>query len=122
MRSGEQASIGADLMALMDALSIPRAQVAMAVGHASADAKQFRLEAVRGSETNGIVSNPFIEHAFKTIRFSIEVTIGADGTWSYAQDTVMLIPGNADAFHHTDRNTLSKIGEPTPNPLAAAAR
>jgi hypothetical protein len=34
----------------------------------------------------------------------------------------MLIPGVADPFHHTDRNTLTKIGEPTPNPLAAAAR
>ena len=49
-------------------LSIPRAQVAMAVGHAAADAKTFRVEAVRGSETNGIVSNPFLEHAFKTLR------------------------------------------------------
>jgi hypothetical protein len=23
-----------------------------------------------------------------------------------------------EPFHHTDQNTLSKIGEPTPNPLA----
>ncbi len=46
-------------------LSIPRAQVAMAVGHATSSAKKFRLEAVRGSETNGIVSNPFLLHAFK---------------------------------------------------------
>jgi len=103
-------------------LSIPRAQVAMAVGHATVDAKRFRLEAIRGSETNGIVSNPFLEHAFKTMRVTIEVTIHPDGTWSYEQDTVMLIPGVADPFHHTDRNTLTKIGEPTPNPLAAAAR
>ena len=28
----------------------------------------------------------------------------------------------ADPFHHTNRNTLTKIGDPTPNPLAAAAR
>ncbi|HTR51439.1 MAG TPA: heme-binding beta-barrel domain-containing protein, partial [Kofleriaceae bacterium] len=103
-------------------LAIPRAQIAMAVGRAAPNAKTFRLEAVRGSETNGIVSNPFLEHAFKTIRFTIDVTIHADGTWSYEQDTVMIIPGLADPFHHTDRNRLMRIGEPTPNPLAAEAR
>jgi hypothetical protein len=75
------------------ALSIPRAQVAMAVGHAASSAKTFKLEAVRGSETNGIVSNPFLEHAFKTLRVTVEVTIHPDGTWSYEQDTVMAIPG-----------------------------
>ena len=97
-------------------IAIPRAQIAMAVGRAAADAKTFRLEAARGSETSGIVSNPFLEHAFKTVEFSIEVTINLDGTWSYQQDTVMMIPGLAAPFHHTDRNTLTKIGEPTPNP------
>jgi len=100
-------------------LSIPRAQIAMAVGHAASGAKTFSLEAVRGSETNGIVSNPFLEHAFKTLRVTIDVTIHPGGTWSYEQDTVMVIPGAPKAFHHTDRNTLRKIGEPTPNPLAA---
>jgi hypothetical protein len=102
-------------------LSIPRAQIAMAVGRAAADAKTFRLEAVRGSETNGIVSNPFLEHAFKTTQFIMDVTIHPDGTWSYEQDTVLTIPGLAVPFHHTDRNTLTKIGEPTPNPLATAS-
>jgi hypothetical protein len=100
-------------------LSIPRAQVAMAVGHATSSAKKFRLEAVRGSETNGIVSNPFLLHAFKTLQVTIEVTIHPGGTWSYEQDTVMVIPGAPKAFHHTDRNMLTKIAEPTPNPLAA---
>jgi hypothetical protein len=99
-------------------LSIPRGQVAMAVGKAEPSAKAFRLEAVRGSETNGILSNPFLEHAFKTLRFTIDVTIHDDGTWSYEQDTVLVIPGRSDPFHHTDRNTLKKVGEPTPNPLA----
>ncbi|MBX3227154.1 MAG: FABP family protein [Labilithrix sp.] len=103
-------------------LAIPRAQVAMAVGRAAPDAKKFRVEAVRGSETNGIVSNPFLEHAFKTLRWTNEVTIHPDGTWSYEQDTELLIPGSAEPFHHTDHNTLTKIGEPTPNPLAMAAQ
>jgi len=93
----------------------------MATGHAERDAKRFSLEAVRGSLTNGIVSGPFLEYAFRTERYTITVTINADGTWSYEQDTVLIIPGQAEPFHHTDRNTLKKIGEPTPNPTALAA-
>ena len=54
-------------------------------------------------------------------RYTITVTINADGTWSYEQDTVLIIPGQTEPFHHTDRNTLRKIGEPTPNPTALAA-
>ena len=104
--------------ALILTLSIPRGQTAMAVGRAAADARSFRLEAVRGSETNGIVSNPFLEYAFRTVEFRIKVTINPDGTWSYDEDTVLMIRGKPEPFHHTDRNTLIKIEEPTPNPLA----
>ena len=106
---------------LIQTLSIPRGQAAMAVGEAAADAKRFTLKAERGSTVNGIVSNPFLEQAFCTDSFTITVTINEDGTWSYEQDTVMVIPGQAEPFHHTDRNTLRKIGEPTPNPTAIAA-
>jgi hypothetical protein len=102
-------------------LSIPRGQTAMAVGQTTADATTFRLEAVRGSETNGILSNPFLEYAFKTVSYAISVSIHADGTWSYEQDTVLIIPGQTEPFHHTDHNRLRKIGEPTPNPTALAA-
>ncbi|MEO8134172.1 MAG: heme-binding beta-barrel domain-containing protein [Betaproteobacteria bacterium] len=106
---------------IMQTLSIPRGQTAMAVGRAAADATTFRLEAVRGSETNEIVSNPFLEYAFKTMSYTITISFGADGTWSYEQDTVLIIPGQTEPFHHTDRNTLRKIAEPTPNPTALAA-
>lgn len=108
--------------AVIQTLSIPRGQAAMAVGRAAADARSFRLEAVHGSEMNGIVSNPFLEYAFRTVSYTITVTMHADGTWSYEQTTVLIIPGQAEPFKHTDRNTLRKIGEPTPNPTAQAAR
>jgi hypothetical protein len=101
-------------------LAIPRAQIAMAVGKASADARQFELVATRGSETFGICSAPFLEHAFRTVEFRIKVSVNPEGTWSYDEDTVMMVRGKPEPFHHTDRNTLTKIGEPTPNPLARA--
>ena len=108
--------------AILLTLSIPRGQIAMAVGHATPDAKSFTLEAVRGSLTNGIVSNPFLEQAFRTDRYTIKVDIHADGTWSYEQDTLLVIPGQTEPFHHTDRNRLHKIAEPIPNPTALAAQ
>ena len=99
---------------LIHTLTIPRGQIVMATGRASADAKQFELVAARGA----IRSNPFLEYAFNTIEFRIKVSINADGTWSYDEDTVLMIRGQAEPFHHTDRNTLSKVAEATPNPLA----
>jgi hypothetical protein len=94
----------------------------MAVGQATPDAKSFTLEAVRGSLTNGIVSNPFLEQAFRTDRYTIQIDIHADGTWSYEQDTLLTIPGQSEIFHHTDRNRLRKIVEPTLNPTALASQ
>jgi hypothetical protein len=105
--------------AVVHTLTIPRGQTAMAVGQASADATSFELVATRGLETFGICSVPFLEYAFKTVEFRIKVTLNADGTWSYDEDTVLMIRGQDEPFHHTDRSTLTKIGEPTPNPLAA---
>ncbi len=102
---------------LIQTLAIPRGQIAMAFGRAAKDARSFELVATRGAQTNGICSNPFLEHAFKTVEYRVKVTIG-ESTWSYDEDTVMMIRGKSEPFHHTDRNTLTKIAEPTPNPLA----
>ena len=104
--------------AITHTLSIPRGQVAMASGTASADATSFELVATRGTEVYGICSNPFIEYAFKTIEYRIKVTTNADGSWSYDSDTVLMIRGQTEPFHHTDRNTLTRIGAPRLNPLA----
>lgn len=103
-------------------VSIPRGQTLMAVGNAPADAKSFTVKAVRGSLTNGIVSNPFLEQSFTTESYEITVNINNDGTWSYDQTTLMTIPGYDKPFEHRDRNRLTKIGEPTPNPTALAAQ
>jgi len=103
---------------VIQTLAIPRGQVAMASGHAAADATAFELVATQGLDTWGICSSPFLQHAFRTTEFRIRVTINADGTWSYDEDTVLQILGQDQPFHHTDRNSLTKLEEPTPNPLA----
>lgn len=98
-------------------LAIPRAQVALAAGRAKADATIFEVSAVRGKTDYGICSTSFLERAFRTNSFRMTVTINPDGTWSYDEDTLLMVRGT-EAFHHTDQNTLHKIGEAMPNPLA----
>jgi len=101
-------------------LAIPRGQVAFAVGRAEPDAKEFEVTATAGAASYGILSNPFLETAFHTLSFRIHVTVNADGTWSYEEDTVMQLPDRTEPYHHTDRNTMTLVAPPTPNPLAAA--
>jgi len=103
---------------VIQTLAIPRGQIAMAAGVVAPDAKTFELVAKQESDTYGIRSNPFLEYGFRTVEFRIKVTINDDGTWGYEEDTVMLIRGQEEPFHHIDRNLLSKVEEPTPNPLA----
>ena len=104
--------------AVIHTLAIPRAQIAMAIGQASADDTSFEVAAERGLTTYGICSTPFLEHAFRTDSFRMKVTINPDGTWSYFEDTILIIPGRDEPFHHTDRNTLTRIAPPKPNPMA----
>ncbi len=103
---------------IIHTLTIPRGMITMASGNTTADAKQFELHAKDDDRHSGISSNPFLDYAFRTVEFRIEVSINDDGTWSYEQDTVMKIKDQAELFHHVDNNTLYKVGEATPNPLA----
>src|ERR1700745_312430 len=60
---------------VMQSLAIPRGPTALAVGKASSDATAFELVATHGSTAFGICSNPFLEHAFKTVEYRIKVSI-----------------------------------------------
>jgi hypothetical protein len=102
-------------------LAIPRGQVLLASGPAAVDATDFELTAAVGSEVHGILSNPFLDQAFRTISFRIHVTVNADGTWAYEEETVMMLPGRDEPSRHIDRSTLTRIAPATPNPLAQTA-
>jgi len=99
-------------------LAIPRGQVALASGVAEPDATEFEVSAALGSETFGILSNPFLDRAFRTVSFRMRVTVHEDGSWSYEQHTQMRMPDRADLVDHVDRNTMKRIGDALPNPLA----
>ncbi len=103
---------------VIQTLAIPRGQIAMASGKAAKDAKEFELVATGGDANFGVLSNPFLDYGFRTIEYRIKISAHADGTWSYDEDTVLMIRGRSEPFHHRDRSVLFKIAEPTPNPLA----
>jgi hypothetical protein len=105
---------------VMQTLSIPRGQVAIAAGHATADATELVLTAQRGQTEYGICSTTFLEYAFRTDSYRIEVVFNPDGSWSYVLDTMLMVHGREEPFLHRDRNTLVKVAEARPNPLALA--
>jgi hypothetical protein len=106
---------------VLHTLAIPRGQVLLASGSADADSTEFEVSATRGAEGFGILSNPFLDLAFQTVSFRIRVTAHADGTWSYEEHSEMRVPGREGLVDHVDRNTLTRISAPTPNPLATIA-
>jgi hypothetical protein len=104
---------------VVHSLAIPRGQVLLAAGVAEPNATEFEVTAAGGSEVYGILSNPFLDGAFHTVSFRMRVTVNNDATWSYEEHTQMRIPDREGLVDHVDRNTLKRIGEPIPNPLAA---
>jgi hypothetical protein len=102
-------------------LGIPRGQVLLAGGTAEPDATQFEVRAEVGSEVYGILSNPYLDRAFRTLSYRMSVVVHTDGTWSYEEEGVLDIPDRDEPFSHIDRNTLTRIADPTPNPLAQEA-
>lgn len=104
---------------VLHTLAIPRGQVLLAAGRAEPDATEFEVAATLGSETFGILSNPFLDAAFRTVSFRMRVTVHDDRTWSYEEHAELSVRGRDGLVDHVDRNTLTRVGEPSPNPLAA---
>ncbi|HEY1125178.1 MAG TPA: heme-binding beta-barrel domain-containing protein [Sphingobium sp.] len=101
---------------IMQTLSIPRGQTALAGGRAAPDAKTLVVEAKRGGTDYGICSTTFLELAFRTDSYRLEVTFHEDGSWSYVSDTTLIVHGQDEPFLHRDRNHLTKVAEPDLNP------
>jgi len=87
---------------------VPRGVLINAGGDAESDSTNFHLSAEAGSETYGILSNKYLDESYKTMKYTLDVTIHEDGQFSYKEDTQLWIPVNAAIFHHTDQNTLTK--------------
>jgi hypothetical protein len=102
---------------IIQTLSIPRGQVAIAGGQAKPGDDVLVVTAERGSTEYGICSTAFLEHAFRTDRYQLTVTFNPDGSWSYVSETTLEVRGRGP-FIHRDVNRLVKVAEAQPNPLA----
>jgi len=103
---------------ILQTVAIPRGQVAMARGTAEPDSRTFTVKATLGSPTAGIVSGRFLDENFKTLEYTLTINVNTD-SFTYEQDTVLLVAGRPEPFHHTDRNTLRRVAAPAPNPAVA---
>lgn len=106
---------------IMQTLAIPRGQTALAGGMAKAGDTTLTVKAVRGDPGYGISSTEFLEWAFRTDSYQLDVTFHDDGDWSYVSTTMLQVRGRAEPFEHVDRNRLKKVGEPRPNPSQRVA-
>lgn len=104
---------------ILQTLAIPRGQIALAAGHAAPDAKKLTVRAERGSTEYGICSTSFLELAFRTDSYQLDVEFHDDGSWSYVSDTMLVVKGQGnEPFRHRDHNRLTKVAEPDLNPWA----
>ena len=102
---------------VMQSLTIPRGQAVLAAGHAAPGDDRLVLTAERGRTDYGIVSTTFLEQAFQTDSYRIELTFNPDKSFSYVLETMLRVRGQAGVFDHRDTNRLVKMAEPQPNPL-----
>ena len=101
---------------IMQTLAIPRGQVALSAGHAGPDDRKIVVESRRGETEYGIASTWFLEQAFRTDHFRLEIEFHDDGSWSYISDTALMVRGQDEPFLHRDQNRLTKVAEPDLNP------
>ena len=101
---------------ILQTLAIPRGQSLLAKGQAEGD-NRIVVSAERGSTENGITSTAFLEYAFRTDAYRLELTFNPDGSYSYVSDTTLIVRGRSEPFLHRDINRLVKVAEPEPNPL-----
>jgi len=107
---------------IMQSLAIPRGQVVLAGGQAKPDDDHIAVEARRGDTRFGICSTTFLEQAFRTDYYRIDITFNRDGSWTYVTRTDLAIRCNTPPFDHRDTNTLRRIAPAKPNPLALLRR
>jgi len=98
----------ADAGLVMRCFMVPRGVTINAGGEAVATATAFTLQATLGSNTFGILSSPFLDKAFRTVCYDLNIEVHDDGSFSYHEDTHLQIHGQDLIFHHTDSNKLQR--------------
>ena len=101
---------------ILQTLAIPRGQVLLASGQGKAGDDRITLTARRGGTEYGICSTAFLEYAFRTDSYEIDLTFEGEDEWSYDIRTMLSVRGRPEPFEHHDRNRLKPVAAAKPNP------
>lgn len=87
---------------------VPRGIAVNAGGTTDSESKEFTISAKVGHEAYGISSNLFLNEEFKTLRYDVTFKQIDQNSFSYEEDTQIKIKGQAEIFHHTEKNKLRR--------------
>ena len=62
-----------------------------------------------GSETYGILSNPYLAGAARTTRYLCTISVAGLDEWSYDETSTIDHERHGDVLEHTDRNRLRRV-------------
>ena len=79
-------------------------------GPAEAGATTFTLKSELGSQTFGVLENPYLARNSSTKAFEITITVGRD-TWSYEETTTVDVKRLGTVMAHTDGNALTRVAD-----------
>ncbi len=92
---------------VMRCFMVPRGATVLAGGECTADATSFTMRAEVGSETFGVLSNPYLAENARTIRYEVTVSVEGDQL-TYDETTVLEMKEYDEPLDHTDRNVLRR--------------
>jgi hypothetical protein len=81
----------------------------------------FRWRHDAGTPASEVAQRPFLEEAFRTDYYRVDITFNGDDAGSHVTRTDPAVRGRTPPFNHRDTNTLRRIAAPTPNPLIGSA-
>ena len=87
---------------------VPQGSTLIAGATVEPDATRFQLSAVLGSNTYGILSNPYLDRFARTTRYDVTITLD-DDTYAYDGTTVVEHVKHPAIILHSDRNRLHRI-------------
>ncbi len=103
---------------IMQTVTTPRGQALLAFGQAKATDDTICVTAKRGDPRYGICSTTFLDEAFRTESYRLDITFNDDGSWTYRAQTELLVKGHDKPINHHDTNTRQRVGPAIPNPWA----
>jgi hypothetical protein len=95
---------------VLRSFAVPRGIAVLAGGTASADANEFTLKASLGDPQYPIGENKYLTANASSVSYEVTVTLNDDGSWSYAEATMLRMKELPELMAHTDHNTMHKVG------------